>query len=283
MAATDAPLVLSLRALRKDRAQGQDEAYSLRVPRLDVRLGEKLLITGPSGSGKSTFLDMIGMVLRPDKARSFMFCPEARHSWNGNDAAEKNAAGMFCDIADAWAHGQVEQLALWRRNVGYVLQTGGLLPFISVLENILTPRRLLGLPVEPARAPLSPDSRVGHLVEVLGIGHLLKKLPAQLSVGERQRVAIARALAADPPLVLADEPTAALDPHNAAGVLELFSSIVEEAGSTLILVSHAPEQLAGMGFRTLRVAGMPDPETPGTVMALSDGKSPADAAEGGAA
>lgn len=228
--------VLSIRGLRKDRPQSDDEAYSLRVPRLDVAPGEKILITGPSGSGKSTLLDMLGMVLRPDAVERFVFSPGAR----GND-------GLSHDVAKAWRREKVEDLAFWRRKVGYVLQTGGLLPFVSVYENIRVSRRLQGL------AAANPCSTVARLAKELGISPLLNKLPAQLSVGERQRVAIARALAADPALVLADEPTAALDPHNAAGVLELFCRMVDEMGVTLIYVSHAPEQLRGKGFRMLFV------------------------------
>ena len=172
----------------------------------------------------------------------------------------------------------MERLSLWRRHVGYVLQTGGLLPFVSVRENILTARRLLGTAEGEGFAAL-PEK----LALALGIRHLLHKLPAQLSVGERQRVAIARALASNPPLVLADEPTAALDPANAAGVLSLFSRMVDELGSTLILVSHAPEQMRGMGFRRLSVrleAVVKDGET-GTQAVLSD-DDPCPARSGGA-
>ncbi len=228
------PVVLCIRNLRKERLQGRGEAYSLRVPRLDLAPGEKLLITGPSGSGKSTLLDMLGMVLRPDAVERFHFHPNAR---------EKAPEGAH-DIARAWERGLVESLACWRRQVGYVLQIGGLLPFISVKENILAPRKLLGL---------APDTLPDMLAEELGISALLRKFPSELSVGERQRVAIARALAANPALVLADEPTAALDPANAQNVLRLFSNMVEKLGATLILVSHAPEQTRGMNFRALTV------------------------------
>jgi putative ABC transport system ATP-binding protein len=252
------PLILSVRSLRKDRPQGAAAAYSLSVPRLDVRLGDKLLITGPSGCGKSTLLDAIGMILRPDAVRRFAFFPEARDRTDG----EQRRRGCLLppapahppqdeqpgNIAEAWRAKDMESLALWRRHVGYVLQTGGLLPFVSVKENILIPRRLLGPGKERESAAL-PDT----LITALGIGHLLRKLPAQLSVGERQRAAIARALAADPPLVLADEPTAALDPANAAAVLALFSHMVDALGAALILVSHAPEQTRGMGFRHVRI------------------------------
>lgn len=228
-------MILSIRNLNKVRPLDGGMGYRLVVPALDVRAGEKVLITGPSGSGKSTFLDLLGMVLQPDGAEQFLFTPETV-------AAGGNARPL--DIASAWKSGRLEELALWRRSVGYVLQTGGLLPFLTVRENIETPRRLLGLQ--------SNDSVVA-LAEKLGIALLLHKHPAQLSVGERQRAAIARALAAEPALVLADEPTAALDPLNAEAVLGMFSNMVSELGVTLVLVTHAPEQMADMGFRRLEV------------------------------
>ena len=241
--------VISIRNMRKDRLQGSNEAYSLLVPVLDVCQGEKILITGPSGSGKSTLLDMLGMALKPDAADSFVFrtrgntLPKEREERTGVSASYITSHESF-DIALAWKKQKMEHLANWRQHVGYVLQTGGLLPFLTVRENILSQHRLLGLP---------KDAMADNLAETLGITRLLRKLPSELSVGERQRAAIARALVASPPLVLADEPTAALDPANAAGVLRLFSQVVSELGSTLIMVSHAPEQMRGMGFRELRV------------------------------
>jgi putative ABC transport system ATP-binding protein len=231
---SSAPVVLGLRGLRKDRAPGQEGAYSLSVPSFRLRLGEKALITGPSGCGKSTFLDMAGMVLRPDAAEEFLFFPGARE---GRDDV--------CDAAESWKANRFEDLAFRRRSVGYVLQTGGLLPFLTVKENIRIRRRLLGLP---------PDAeREAKTVEQLKITGLLHKFPDRLSVGERQRAAIARALSADPPLVLADEPTASLDPENARTVLRMFTACAEEAGAALLMVSHAPEQMPDMNFRRLRI------------------------------
>lgn len=249
--------LISIRNLRKNRQEGSNEAYSLFVPSFDVVRGEKILVTGPSGSGKSTLLDMLGMALRPDAADRFLFRPQARRNAgnvaqntgerqdSSTDASVENSAPIpRHDIALAWTQGQTENLASWRRHVGYVLQTGGLLPFLTVRENILSQHKLLGLP---------HDGMAEKLAAILGITKHLNKLPAELSVGERQRAAIARALASSPPLVLADEPTAALDPANAMGVLHLFAQAVSELGSTLILVSHAPEQMRGMGFRELSV------------------------------
>jgi putative ABC transport system ATP-binding protein len=226
--------VLSLRGLRKDRAPGQEGAYSLSVPSFSLRLGEKALITGLSGCGKSTFLDLAGMVLRPDEAGEFLFFPGARVG----DAEP-------CDVAAAWKAKRFEDLALWRRSVGYVLQTGGLLPFLTVLENIRIRRGLLGLPPDS-----EDEEKIAGQLKITG---LLHEFPARLSVGERQRAAIARALASRPPLVLADEPTASLDPENARTVLRLFTDCVEEAGAALLVVSHAPEQMRDMNFRRLRI------------------------------
>lgn len=225
-------MLYSITNLRKERRQGQ-EGYALSVPEFSVCLGEKILITGPSGCGKSTLLDMLGMVLRPDSVAAFTFAPQQ---------------GEGSDIAAAWHAGRLDELAACRRHVGYVLQTGALLPFLRVRDNILSPRHMLGL---------ADDGVAEVLGEKLGIGHLLHKFPSRLSVGERQRCAIARALAAKPPVILADEPTAALDPAHAATVLDLFTHLVDDAGVTLILVTHALEQVEGKGFRRLRVVQTP--------------------------
>ena len=145
--------------------------------------------------------------------------------------------------------------------MGYVPQNGGLLPFISVRENILMPLKLTGTGNTAVAAATG-------LAYTLGIRHLLSALPGQLSVGERQRVAIARALAADPALILADEPTAALDPHNAAKVLQLFSRTVAERGLTLIMVTHAPELVEGMDFRCLALVRAENASLQNTIMEL---------------
>lgn len=272
IAEKNAPVIV-VRQLRKDRQQGGNEIYRLLIPCLEIGHGEKILITGPSGSGKSTLLDMLGMALRPDAVQQFLFRPRAPlkeeifhgHAETAFPALPEKQLPSH-NIALAWENGQVESLALWRQHVGYVLQTGGLLPFLTVRDNILSQHRLLGLPGDGA-----PEK----LAEILGITRLLGKLPSELSVGERQRAAIARALAASPPLVLADEPTAALDPANAMTVLSLFSQVVSELGSTLILVSHAPEQMEGMGFRELRVklARMKEENATGTLAVLHDDAS----------
>ena len=216
--------MFSIRKLRKKRRDGAD--YTLDMDSLDVLRGERIAITGPSGCGKSTALDLLAGILRPDAADRFIFAPDDE---------------VAVDMMDAWDTGRLDTLSLLRRRyLGYVLQTGGLLPFLNARENITVVRRALGLP---------EGTFVDELAERLGIGRLLRVLPHKLSVGERQRVAIARALASRPALILADEPTAALDPVNAQGVMNLFADLAHEMGCTVILVTHAPETARRLGFR----------------------------------
>ena len=197
----------------KTRPQGP--GYTLRVPCLDVASGEKIAITGPSGCGKSTALDLLGLVLRPDAAQCARF-------WPGEAAI---------DVMALWAGGRHDALAAVRmHHMGYVLQTGGLLPFLPVFENMALTVRARGL--------ADVAARVGRLAERLGVSRLLNAMPGTLSVGERQRVAIGRALAAGPRVLFADEPTASLDSVHAATVLDLLLDAVNEAGMTLIMVTH---------------------------------------------
>ncbi len=200
--------------------------FTLTVPELIIQRGEKVALVGFSGCGKSTLLDLLAMVLRPDKAEEFMFFTEK---------------GQGLNIMHAWRHKTMDSLAHARMlHIGYVLQTGGLFPFLSVRENIGISRRGLGLSLKDA---------VERIAGRLDIGRHLDKLPGQLSVGERQRVAIARAMAHRPSVVIADEPTASLDPMNAEKIMSLFTTLTDEYGVTLILATHDWIRLGGRGFR----------------------------------
>ena len=206
--------------------------YKLHIQSLAVEAGEKIALTGPSGCGKSTTLDLLGMVLEPDNADSFSFAPD----------------GTGVDLASAWRNRRVDFMANLRRlHIGYILQTGGLLPFLTVEENIGLTARLKGMPDTDIR-------RVScELADMLGISHLLASLPGPLSVGERQRVAIGRALSAKPKVVLADEPTAALDPNNARTVMDMLLKAVEIQKVTLILVTHDHALVPEFGLREVPI------------------------------
>ncbi|SHL33642.1 ABC transporter ATP-binding protein [Phytopseudomonas punonensis] len=205
--------MLTFGAISKTR--GTDgQRYRLEIPALQLRAGRRIALIGPSGSGKSTLLDLLALVLSPD--------PGGDQRWGDGANA--------LDLAELWRQGKHDELAALRAQVfGYVLQTGGLLGFLTVRGNIQLPRELLGLPVEGV---------VEQLAEQLGIADLLERQPGRLSVGQRQRVSIARALAHRPAIVLADEPTASLDPLNAERVMQL---LVEQAAARdlcLVISTH---------------------------------------------
>ena len=203
--------------------------FELRVPRLSVPRGSKLALIGESGSGKSTLLELLAMILMPTAAGEFTFTPSPQ--------------SPASDLDGIWREQASDQLSELRsRYIGYVLQHGGLLPYLSVRRNIELPRLLLGLPV---------GSVADELGEQLGISQQLDKLPAALSVGQRQRAAIGRALSHEPPIVIADEPTAAIDPLNSERIMALFVELVDALGVTLILATHAHELVRERGFTLL--------------------------------
>lgn len=215
------PPLFELRELRKRRA-GAGASFELRVPSLTIQPGTVLLVRGSSGCGKSTLLDLLALALQPDQAEQFQFSPRPE---------------VTANIISLWRAGAADRLG-WLRgaHIGYVLQTGGLLPFLTVQENISLSCRLLG------RAA----GAVTELAERLGIRPQLDKLPSQLSVGERQRAAIARALAHQPSLILADEPTASVDPLNGETILNLFLELVSDLGITAVIATHDGPRTAGL-------------------------------------
>ena len=214
-----------------------EQGFTLTVPELIIRRGEKIALVGVSGCGKSTLLDLLAMVLRPDEAGRFDFFPQN---------------GEALNVMDAWQHRRLGRLAQTRMlHIGYVLQTGGLFPFLSVRENIGISRRGLGLPIEEA---------VESIAQRLHIERHLNKLPGQLSVGERQRVAIARGMAHQPSVVIADEPTASLDPINAEEIMSLFNKLTDEYGVTLVMATHDWGKLGERGFRRVEFSFKQDPK-----------------------
>jgi putative ABC transport system ATP-binding protein len=224
-----------------------EHGFELTVPELTIRQAEKVALVGFSGCGKSTLLDLLAMILQPDSAAEFAFFP----------ANERRL-----DVAATWKKNNLDGLARARmRNIGYVLQTGGLLPFLSVYDNIALSRYGLGLEEQDA---------VKTVATKLGIERHLEKYPAQLSVGERQRVSIARAMAHEPSVVIADEPTASLDPINATDIMALFTRLTEEKGVTLVVATHEWDRVEELGFRHVKFDLKKD-EARGSVMATVSG------------
>lgn len=190
---------------------------------LHIRSNEFVAIVGKSGSGKSTLLNLLTGIDRPTQG-------------------EITVSGLAIQNLSE------DQLALWRgENVGIVFQFFQLIPTLTVLENILLAMDFVGKIPKNKRLALAQE----RLVQV-GILDQSDKLPATLSGGQQQRAAIARALANDPAILIADEPTGNLDSQNAAAVLALFTLLLQE-GKTLILVTH-DEEIAQQAQRVIRIA-----------------------------
>ncbi len=216
--------MLKLEAVSHQRGRGQ-QSFTLEVPSLSVEKGEIIALTGVSGSGKSTLLEIIGLILKPHSMSRFTI---------GNH-----------DVSAYWKNGAKNRLSRLRsQQLGFVLQTGGLLPYLTVIENITLSRSILGLN--------KTNDFVLEMCELLAINHLLDRKPDQLSIGERQRTAIARALAHQPRLLLADEPTAALDPFHADQVMSLLLKLTRELSLTSIIVTHDWDRIKEMGIREIR-------------------------------
>ncbi|MDR0356036.1 MAG: ATP-binding cassette domain-containing protein [Deltaproteobacteria bacterium] len=215
--------LLTLRNVVKRRTVGH--GYSLTVDHFSVVPGRRLALIGDSGSGKSTLMDMLAMISKPDEADEFVFAPEDHD--------------VSYDLKDIWRKRRYSVFEKLRRSeLGYIMQTGGLLPFLSVADNISLPASL-----KRSISKAERKARLKALTEEMGIGHLLKKLPSQISVGERQRCAIARALIHDPSLVLADEPTASLDPPTADKIFRLLSEVCRDRA--LIISTHERRRVVG--------------------------------------
>ncbi|MDR1079592.1 MAG: ABC transporter ATP-binding protein [Deltaproteobacteria bacterium] len=227
--------VVSIRRLVKSRQGGA--GYHLRVDSLKVRPGDRLALVGQSGCGKSTLLDMLGLVLRPD----MRVIPGNSFVWR------RGATGDEVDVMRSWRSGdEIARERIRREDIGYVLQSGGLLPFLTVRDNITLPARLKGSP-----GGKELESALVWLSSELGIGHLLKKYPGTVSMGERQRAAVARALIHRPSLVIADEPTASLDPPTAARVFDLLLELSE--GMPLVVSTHDEQRVRSLGFAIRRI------------------------------
>ncbi|MEM9305388.1 MAG: ABC transporter ATP-binding protein [Pseudomonadota bacterium] len=215
--------VLKAELIGKDVIAPSSENLTILHPMsLRVQAGESVAIIGPSGSGKTTLLGILAGLDLPTTGR------------------------VLLDGEDMTALTEDERAALRRGRVGFVFQSFHLLASLTALENVLLPLELGDEPDSRARA--------GSILERVGLGERVDHYPNQLSGGEQQRVALARAFAARPKLLFADEPTGNLDAATGDRVTELLFELNQEAGTTLVLVTHSRE-LAARCDRTISLAG----------------------------
>jgi ABC-type lipoprotein export system ATPase subunit len=197
------------------------------IPHLSLGDGEQVALIGTSGSGKTTLLHLIAGILAADSGQIFFSPDKAAGAPATGDVQYFNGSSSQVNLTEL---SEAERDVFRGRNIGYIFQTHHLLPGFTALENVLLGMSFTGRRHDPEWAR--------HLLNEVGLSDRLNYRPQKLSVGQQQRVAVARALANRPRLVLADEPTGALDSRNAQQVLDLIRKLCTEIKATLLLVTH---------------------------------------------
>jgi putative ABC transport system ATP-binding protein len=215
-------VAIAVRELTKTYAEGASGVPALRGIDLDVYAGELVMLVGPSGSGKTTLLSIMGCILSP--------------STGSVRIAGKEVAQLR----------QKELAPIRLSHIGFVFQGFNLFPTLTAGENVE-----LMLDLKGVRGEMAKD-RAQQLLEQVGIGEKYGSFPADLSGGQKQRVAIARALAGEPDIVLADEPTAALDSHTGRNVMHMVSELAHQHGRAVVIVTH-DSRLLEFADRTIRI------------------------------
>jgi putative ABC transport system ATP-binding protein len=200
--------VIDIQNLNHYFGQGKLKKQVLFQINLKITEGEIVILTGPSGSGKTTLLSLIGGLRSVQEGSLQHFEKELR------GASE-------------------EQLVQTRRQIGYIFQAHNLLPFLTARQNVQ-----MSIELQEHLGGRETEERAALILEKVGLGHRIDYYPDSLSGGQKQRVAIARALAGNPPLVLADEPTAALDSKTGRDVVNLMQRLAKEQHRTIVLVTH---------------------------------------------
>ena len=208
-----------------------DSRFRLAVDVLSLVPGSLVALTGESGAGKTLLLEVMGLMRAPS--------PGGRYVYTDSD-------GEITELTSLWRRGANSPALAHARGslFGFVPQTGGLLNFLSVRDNIALPQRV---------ADRVDAAWVETLLELLGLADQANLHPGKLSVGQRQRVAIARALAHHPAFVIADEPTAALDPERSEDTLSLFLEMAERTGCGVLLSSHEVDRIDRLGLPRLHL------------------------------
>ncbi|MBK9711376.1 MAG: ABC transporter ATP-binding protein [Kouleothrix sp.] len=226
LAATDyvTEPVVRMQGITKDFSTGASTFRALDDVSIEIQRGEMVAIMGPSGSGKSTLMTLIGLLDAP------------------------TGGSYWLDGQDVGGLGRLEQAHARNSKIGFVFQSFNLLPRLSALKNV-------ELPLVYGRVPgREREARARAALESVGLASKLSNRPSELSGGQKQRVAVARALVGTPSMILADEPTGALDTRTGAEIMELFRALNREHGLTIVIVTHDPE----IGRQMDRVIGLRD-------------------------
>ncbi len=208
--ATDTTPGVEATSLTKIYGHGNTEVVAVKDVTLRVARGEIVALLGPSGAGKSTLLTTMALINPPTSGQIHI----------GGQLVMDGARAL------------VDLRAFRRQHLGFVFQKANLIPFLNARENVQVALEVNDVPPRAAR------ERAMELLEYLGVGNRANNLPDALSGGEQQRVAVARALANKPSLILADEPTAALDSQRGRQVMELFAQVAHDRGTAVIVVTH---------------------------------------------
>ncbi len=201
-------VVISIHDLNHYFGQGELKKQVLFEINLEIKAGEIVLMTGPSGSGKTTLLTLVGALRSPQ-------------------------SGSLCLLGKELCGATTEQLVQARRHNGYIFQAHNLHRSLTALQNVQ-----MGLEVQGKFSRVERVERATLMLEKVGLEEHLHYYPDNLSGGQKQRVAIARALVSHPAIVLADEPTAALDSHSGRNIVDLMQKLAKEQKSTILLVTH---------------------------------------------
>jgi putative ABC transport system ATP-binding protein len=202
--------IVEARNLRKVYGHDNTEVVALKGASFSVAGGEVVALLGPSGAGKSTLLSILGLVTAPTSGSVVI---------SGTPVVD--GARELGDMR-----------AIRRQHIGFVFQKANLIPFLTAVENVQVAMEINDLPSREARR------RSLELLDYLGVADRANHRPVELSGGQQQRIAVARALANKPGLILADEPTAALDGERGRQVMELFARVAHEQGAAVIVVTH---------------------------------------------